>query len=180
MTRVVAVLASLLLGACGVPLDAEPQPFEVELAPPPEVDRAEPGDLAAVSLFLVREGQVVAVTRDLSSPADAMAVIGSLLEGTTAPEERAGLRTSIPVGTDLLTVRRENATLVLDLTRDFAAVGGEEEILAVAQIVLTATNLEGIESVAFELEGVPTDVPLANGALSEEPVAAADYRDLQG
>lgn len=181
MTRVsLAILASVLLCACGVPLDAEPQPFEVELVPPVEVDRAEPGELAAASLFLVRDGQVVAVTRDLSSPAGAVAVIGSLLEDTTDPEERAGLRTSIPVGTELLAVRRENSTLVLNLTRDFAAVGGEEEILAVAQIVLTATNLEGIESVAFELDGVPTDVPLASGALSDEPVAAGDYRELLG
>jgi hypothetical protein len=32
--------------------------------------------------------------------------------------------------------------------------------------------------VAFELEGVPTDVPVADGALSVDPVGADDYSVL--
>jgi spore germination protein GerM len=68
--------------------------------------------------------------------------------------------------------------LRIDLNRVFAAVGGEEEILAVAQIVLTATSIEGVDLVAFQLDGVPTDVPVASGALSVDPVGAADYSAL--
>lgn len=180
MIRSVALAAwlSLSIVACAVPLDPVPEMVEVDLGDPPVVERDVAGDLVAVSLYLVEEGSIVAVTRDLTPPADVMSVLGSLLSGTTEPEERTGLRTSIPSGTRLLAVDRDGSTVRLDISRDFAAVGGEEELLAVAQIVLTATGIEGVDSVLFDLEGVPTDVPLPNGALSDRPVNAANYRAL--
>lgn len=52
-------------------------------------------------------------------------------------------------------------------------VSPELPALAVAYSLLMAvTSIEGIELVAFQLDGVPTDVPVANGALSDDPVGA--------
>lgn len=169
-----AGLCAILLVGCGIPVDSGPEVFDLELVTPSE-DAPVLGDLVAMSMYLVRDETLVRVTRDLPSPPDPERILASLFDGVTEPEVRANLRTSIPLETQIISVSTEEPLLRVDLSREFAAVGGEEEILAVAQIVLTATSIEGIESVAFELDGVPTPVPIANGALSDGPVSAEGY-----
>jgi spore germination protein GerM len=174
----VLVLLSTLAAGCGIPLDDAPEAIDVEFAAAVDGAVPVPGDLAAVSIYLVRNESLVSVTRDLSAPPMLEVILNSLFGPVTEPEHRAGLRTAIPRSTQILSIEEEGATLLVDLSRDFAAVGGEEEVLAVAQIVMTAASFEGVESVAFQLEGVPTDVPVASGALSVDPVAADDYASL--
>lgn len=169
----------LAVVACGVPLDRVPEVIEGNRgAPDPEVEELEVDDLVAASLYLVDEGVIVPVTRNLPEPVDAITILESLLEGTTEPEERRGMRTSIPDGTQILDLEKNGSTVRLDLSSDFAAVGGEEELLAVAQVVLSVTSVENVEAVLFELEGVQTDVPLPNGALTDDPVTGNAYRAL--
>jgi hypothetical protein len=45
----------------------------------------------------------------------------------------------------------------------------------VAQIVLTATNVIGINSVRLTLSGDPVEAPLPDGELTSEPLTAEDY-----
>ena len=169
---------AILLVGCGIPVDSGPEVFDLEVVTPSEEDAPVLGDLRAVSLYLIRDETLVHVTRDLPSPLGPEGILASLLDGVTEPEVRANLRTSIPPGTRVMSVRAEGPLLRVDLSREFAVVGGGEELLAVSQIVLTATAIEGVESVAFDLEGVPTAVPLADGALSIDPVSADDYAAL--
>lgn len=171
-------LLCLGLAGCGIPIDSEPETLVLELDEPSPVNEPLVEDLAAVSMYLVRDERVVHVTRDLPSSAGLEDIVDSLLSGVSSPEERANLRTSIPAGTRLLGLAQEAPLLRIDLSRDFASVGGEEELLAVAQIVLTTTAADSIDLVMFLLEGVPTDVPVASGALSVEPVSAQDYQEL--
>jgi len=171
-------LLCIVLAGCGVPIESEPEILVLEFDDPPPVNEPLVEDLAAVSMYLVREERLVHVTRDLPTSSDLEDVLDSLLGGVSLPEERANLRTSIPNGTQLLGLEQEGALLRIDLSREFASVGGEEEILAVAQIVLTTTASDSIDLVTFRLDGVPTDVPVASGALSVEPVAAQDYQEL--
>jgi len=175
--RVAGLFAILLVG-CGIPVDSGPEIFDLELVIPSEEDAPVFGDLVAMSMYFVRDETLVQVTRDLPSPPDPERILASLFDGVTEPEVRANLRTSIPPGTRVISVSAEEPLLRVDLSGEFAAVGGEEEVLAVSQIVLTATSIEGIESVAFELDGVPTAVPLPDGALSVDPVGADDYAAL--
>lgn len=180
MRRLFLFVAVLCASACGVPVEAEPEVIMLEMDPPPEIEQPLLEDLASVSIYLVRDESLVHATRDLPAPAEPDVILASLFEGLTDPERRADLRTSIPPGSQVLDITEDGSVLRLNLSRDFAAVGGEEEIQAVAQVVLTATSIEGVELVAFELEGVPTDVPVANGALSVEPVGSHDYVELLG
>ena len=177
LTRLLPLLA-LVVAACGIPLDAEPETVTVDAAGSPDVPDEFSGDLAAVTIYLVSDEALVRVTRDLPEGANLQSILESLLGRVTLPEERSNLRSSISAGTELIGVDQEQNVAHIDLSSDFAVVGGEEEILAVAQIVLTATSVDGIDLVAFQLEGVPTDVPVSSGALSIEPVAAADYTAL--
>lgn len=172
------VLVALVAAACGIPMEAEPEILDVKIQPVQESESVAPGDLASVSIYLVRNDALVRVTRDLPSPPSLTSIFDSLLERVTEPERRANLRTAIPPGTRTIEVTEDGSTLRIDLSQEFASVGGEEEIFAVAQIVLTATSIEGVDLVAFQLDGVPTDVPVANGALSADPVGADDYAAL--
>lgn len=178
MRRMALVFVALALAACGIPVEGEPEVVDVELGVPVESDTPAPGELAAVSIYLVRNENLVHVTRDLPSPSSLTSIFGSLLGRVTDEEREANLRTAIPPGTETISLTEDGSVLRIDLNSEFAAVGGEEEILAVAQIVLTATSVEGVDLVAFQLEGVPTDVPVADGALSVDPVGAEDYAAL--
>jgi spore germination protein GerM len=179
MSRIPSLVLLLLLAvACGIPLDAEPETVDVDVDGSPDAPGPVPGDLAAVTMYLVSDETLVRVTRDLPADAGLQSILESLFGGLTEPEARSDLRSSIPTGTEIIGIETEGRIARIDLSREFAVVGGEAETLAVAQIVLTATSVDGIDLVAFELEGVPTDVPVASGALSIDPVDAADYAAL--
>lgn len=172
------VLMVVILGSCGVPLDSEPVLVDIDYEPPPSVATTDAEGLVATLMFLVRSERLVPVTRDLTEPIDPAAIVQSLLDGPTLPEERSQLRTAIPAGTTLIGVEAQGAEVFVDLSREFVSVGGEEEILAIAQIVLTLTSLDGVERVGFRLDGVATNVPLPNGALSQAPVSGEPYLEL--
>ena len=55
-----------------------------------------------------------------------------------------------------------------------------EQLLLVAQIVLTLTGDPGYTAVAFEIDGQPRRVPRPNNIVLEpgEPVTRADYESM--
>lgn len=178
MKRLLPVFLVMALTACGIPVDVAPETFSLEEVGPAIDDLPVAGELAAAPLYLVGDDGLVRVTRDLPVPLDAEAVLGSLLAGVTEPEDRSGLSSSIPIGTELLEFGIVDAMATIDLSADFATVGGQQEILAVAQIVLTVTQSGEVGGVIFELDGVRTDVPTADGALATNAVTPADYESL--
>lgn len=173
------LICMIAIASCGIPLEAEPERIIADVEPPVSTIDQESKDRATAAMFLVGEDELlIQVTRDLSVPVTVEALMRSLLDGATASEARAGIRTSIPVGTEINQIQIAAESVRVDLSRDFAAVGGTEELLSVAQIVLTLTSFEGVRTVSFSLDGVPTDVPVRSGALSGEPVTADDYLHL--
>ncbi|HZB21324.1 MAG TPA: GerMN domain-containing protein, partial [Blastococcus sp.] len=46
---------------------------------------------------------------------------------------------------------------------------------AVAQLVLTATSLQGVDAVQLTIGGEPVEAPLPTGELTSAPLTAADY-----
>ena len=178
MKRLFLLVAVVVLASCGIPVDDAPETFSLEEVGPAIENLPAAGELAAAPLYLVGDDGLARVTRDLPVPVDAEAVLRSLLSGVTEPEDRSGLSSSIPVGTDLLGFDIANAIVTVNLSADFASVGGQQEILAVAQIVLTVTQFGDADGVVFELDGVTTDVPTADGALATIAVSPADYEAL--
>lgn len=178
MREAILLLVAAIVCGCGIPLDAGPEKLDVVADQPPDTNGNQGSSLTTASIFLVANEVLVPVRRPLAGPATVQTVVSAVLVGATVVEGRDGLRTAVPSGTRLLATRQVGSVAHLDLSRDFVAVGGEEEILAVAQIVLTATGLEDVSAVSFEIEGLPTGVPVSTGALSTEPVSADDYADF--
>lgn len=178
MKRWSLLISLLAVAACGIPVDATPETFELPEVGSAIEDLPQSGELAAAPLYLVGDAGLVRVTRDLAEPVGAEAVLESLLTGVTEPEDRSGLSSSIPLGTELLGLAVVDGVATVDLSADFATVGGQQEISAVAQIVLTVTQSADVDGVVFALEGVRTDVPTADGALATVAVTADDYETL--
>lgn len=173
------IAAALLVAGCGIPADRHP------VAVPGGVVRpalgpttTTPAPATRATIYFVQAERVVPVVRD-TTRGDVHTVLQVLLNGPTDTELASGLRTAIRTQSNIRSVRTEGGTAVVDLTTTFVEVGGEEQILALAQLVLTATATPGITNVRFQLEGQAVEVPRADGTLSSGPLTETDYASLR-
>jgi spore germination protein GerM len=175
-----AVAALLVGGTCAIPTESVPEALPGGVVSPVHDAPGEgtPSPSPPATVFLVRAGCVVPVERTLPRP-DLDATLARLLDGPLEDEVAAGFRTAMPPGTELLSVRRVDGTAHIDLSGAFVEVAGEEQILAVAQLVLTATGVPGIERARFALEGSSVEVPTADGTLVPGPLTADDYAAIR-
>jgi len=176
-----AVLA--LAAACGVPTDDEARiarpedvPFELlEAERRPEVgDPAAGATIAEVYLVADQEAALVPVARRVTGPSLA-AVLAELERDPTEAESAAGLRSALADSDVIAGAEVAGDTATVDLSDDFAAIGGSEQLTAIAQIVFTATARSGIDRVAFTIEGASVEVPRGDGSLTSGAVTRDDY-----
>lgn len=175
------VAAALLAAGCGIPADPHPVAVPGGVVRPalgPTTNTTTPTPASQATVFFVQAEHLVPVPRSTTRP-DMQAVLQVLFSGPTETELAAGLRTAISAQPNVRSVGTEGSTAVIDLTPTFVEVGGEEQILALAQIVLTATATPGITNVRFQLEGQAVEVPRADGTLSSGPLTATDYASLR-
>lgn len=190
MSRRAAVVALLVLavGACTIGPQDEPAPLDVSIdddALPLEVDVEGDGPLVdfSSSVYLISsDGELVPVTRDLASAPSVVArlraVFDALADGPTDAEVESGLRSAIPATTDVLGVSFAGGTVTVDLSTSFTSIGGPTELRAVGQLVLTGTTFPGARDLVLRLDGVPTAIPLPDGALTDQPVSLRQFSDL--
>jgi spore germination protein GerM len=183
--------AALALSACGVPISNSPSALPKSQVPndllspviPPTSTTTAPAGVAE-SVYLVNPGQKIeAVNRNVPNPANLSAVLDALLAGPSTQEVAQGYSTAIPVGTALLSVITGPANVTLDFNANFGEIlGQQQQILAAAQVVETVgtytAGANGVKGVYFEIEGNPTTVPIATGAMPQGPVNPAMYTDL--
>lgn len=181
MRRQTIIIAIAVL-ACGVATDPEPVPFDDDvkaavaaaLTPPPRAAPVESGRL--VDLYFIAGERLVGLTRTVRD--DPAAVIRALIDGPGATEIYLDLRTAIPPATQVRTVLVTDGTARVDLSADFTAVGGQEEIFAVAQIVITLTSLPQVDGVTFAIDGADVAVPTGDGSVADSPLTPRDYQSL--
>ncbi|MEY2565711.1 MAG: hypothetical protein QOE35_240 [Actinomycetota bacterium] len=190
MRRIVVVAAALTAAVvfvgCGVPTDDGPRalptrdvPFD--LLAPAATSVTSTTAIAVtteVPVYLVGPERLVVVRRLVESPSSLFRALESLLAGPMADEAAAGVRTAISSQTRLLSVRVQSGVATIDLSGDFAAIGGRDQILAVAQLVYTATAAPGVLGVRLSLDGKSVEVPRGDGTLTQEPLNPGDYTAL--
>lgn len=184
-----AVVAGALvaggLAGCGLSADQEPQAITSELLEPTETTTpATTGATTPATVYLlVREGDatmLAEVQRPVEDPSRAADRIEAVLEPVSPEEQARGFVSSIPADTVLLDTELDDDSgeLVVDLSGALFDVQGKELANAFAQLVLTATEIDGVESVRFEVDGEPYRAPNADGIEQEGAVTAADYASL--
>ena len=188
MRRVAGAAIGLvvLVAGCGVATDDGPRalprgdvPFELLAPSTTTVSSTTPVAVTTeVPVYLVGAGRLNVVRRLVESPPSLFRAIESLLAGPTADEAGAGLRSAVTNQTRLLSVRVQSGVATIDLSGEFATIGGQEQILALAQLVYTATAAQGVLGVRFSLDGKTVEVPRGDGTLSQEPLGPADYAGL--
>jgi hypothetical protein len=115
---------------------------------------------AAVRVYVLREGRVAPVSRQLGAVrATPRAALEQLLRGLAPADERAGLSTAVAAGNRLVSFRVVNGIARVRLTLDLTRRG-------IAQIVYTLTQFPEIERVAVVTPDVAPG-PLSRVALRE-------------
>lgn len=187
--RIATVLAAVAVAvgatACGVSSDSGPRDIGSEERPAealtPGLGTPRTGTGSTV-YFLGAAGPgehapLVATSR--AGADDPTAVLLALFEGPTLEEQGAdGLRTAIPAGTMLRSARLEGAgTLRVDVSTDLLSTGGDVLLDALAQIVFTAVELQGVERVRLLVDGEAQDWPTSSGDSTRDPLTMFDYAD---
>lgn len=183
---VLVLLVGLALAGCGVPTDTQPRaidtvPYDL-LSPAPTASTDTPAPARVPPfVYFVEDDRLVRV--ETTEPTGDVVertsqVLGVLSQGPGERERAAGLETALGQGTRLTVTGVEKGVAHIDV-----AVGDREPSpgrypLAVAQIVLSATSVPGVESVLMTRDGTPVELPLPGGVLTKLPVTAGDYESL--
>ncbi|MDA8147404.1 MAG: GerMN domain-containing protein [Actinomycetota bacterium] len=177
------VLASTCLAACGIadtapaPISRRSVPFQLLDPTPPTTTTTVPPAVAVPEvIYLVGPNQLlVPERRDLPLPASYDQILAALFDGPTAAEAAVGIQSFVTgsISGDTVTVAGGIATV--DFRTDPIQVVGQDQILAIAQIVYTLTAQPGISGVLFQIAGQATQVPTAAGVQISGPVTRATY-----
>ncbi|HEX7166455.1 MAG TPA: GerMN domain-containing protein [Acidimicrobiales bacterium] len=186
MRRALLVATGLaVLSSCAVSTqdgaevaDGDAVPFALldRNAPPVVPTTAAEMEGEDVQLCFVREGRLVPVGVRLATPVDPEEALAAL---ASPPEDAApALRTALadPLVVRDITVGAGVARV--DLALSINELGGDDQLLAVAQIVCTLTARPGVGQVSFAVEGTPVEVPRGDGSLVSQPVSRDDYAAL--
>jgi Sporulation and spore germination len=176
--RAVAVAALLLASACGVQEDAAPRDV-------PEDNRARlsgvsiGGDASgAERIYLIGPGDdrlLRSVPRDQSTPEG---LIDVLLLGPNAQERDDQYSSAIPDGVEVVSIEPQGSRLVIDVSEELTTLSGPPLVQALAQIVYTASEIDGVESVQITVEQEQVSWPTADLDATDAPLRVYDYPGL--
>jgi hypothetical protein len=129
-----------------------------------------------VSIYLLRGEQLgVGTRRSVESPAIALGAMRALVAGPSAADRRAGLGTAIPSGTTVHGVTITGRVATVDLSKSFESGGGSVSMLdRVAQVVYTLTALDGVDRVAFKIDGKHVRAIGGEGIVVDPSLGRAD------
>lgn len=189
-TAVAAILAAVVIaGSCALPTDDSARSIQNDdvqevMHPTSTTSTTAPvGQSRARTLFFIDDDTDVLqeVERQVGLDAGTTDVLNMLSQNP----ETAGLRTAVPQDLTIVGAQLDPAsgTLTIELDQDFAslALTGNELFRAVAQIVVTANQLQvadgPIRSVRFVIGNTVVQVPGGpEGEGQSDPVDACDYQ----
>lgn len=184
MRRVVALTLIALAAFAGCSIQPEASPNDLPEERANVFGEPATGDEAAGTnrIYLLAPPDVEAPQRLRSVQRDVLpaaeSVLESLFAGPNADERDAQLDTAIPADVELLDARPVGQVLTVDLNDVFDDLTPDGLRLAVAQIVSTATDIDGVRSVQLRIDGELRVWPLGNGELTDRPLTQYDYPGL--
>ncbi len=177
VARALALLVTaLLVTGCGVRPQDGPESVTPATASPPQPGGDSSTAGPRLTVYFVRGNGLVPVERRTDA-ATTQAALGQLVEGPTRAEAGTGIRTALVPEVVGVEDVRPDGLVTVTVTRGFTGITGGNQLLAVAQVVWTLTDLSTITSVRFVVDGVAVEVPTDAG-LSDRPVGRGDYRSV--
>ncbi len=169
-----AVVATMMLGSCGVGFDDDPRALQEEASTTTVASSPSVGRLTTV-LYFVREGALVPLEQEL--PDRSPETLLTALSQPPDTEADSGLGTSLPAGTELLGTSRTGDLLTVDLSNEFDNVVGLSRQQAIGQMVLTVTQQGAVQRLEFQVDGetITVSSPLRGDTTV---VDACDFADL--
>ncbi len=154
-------------------------------AAPVEIDRVNPNSESndadaegSYRVYFVGPGErrlLRSVPREAVSRTD---LIQLLLQGPNDTELRESFSTWIPANTKLnSSVSSIGTVLIVDIGAEITELNNPAQIQALAQIVYTATDLEGIDKVKILVNGEEVDWPTEVGTASRSGLRVYDFPD---
>ena len=166
--------AALLLASCGISADSEPRALPVTTTTT-TVRTAEPSGDQRANIYLVTNSALVPTIRRLPARTPTEVMNSLLIPPSSAEGE--SLSSSIPAATRLLGLEEaDNGLLKVDLSSDFEDVQGDARVLALGQIVMSLTELPGVDRLQFFIEGEPLKV-FSGERGDVDTVNACDYAE---
>jgi len=176
----VAVIAGVVaLAGCGVQPDSAPRELPLD-----ERDLIVGNESANVDasgadrIYLIGPGEdrlLRSVRRAASSAED---LVNLLLLGPNDAETQDQFTSAIPSTTRLIDSHTNGQIFTVDLTSDILDLDTQNLTRAVAQIVYTATELDGIESVRIEVDHEPLSAPTPGGDTTTGQLRIYDFPGL--
>ena len=178
-TLAALVLAAAATTACSIQPDTAPREI-------PQNDRGlldpvppEGGEAAgSTRVYLVAErdgGERFLRSAQRGVDATPVAALEELFKGPNDAEDEAGLGSAIPAGLRLLSARLVAGTLQVDVSEELLDVPVPALIYAVAEIVFTASELDGVDEVRLRVNGQSREWPDGRGELQSRPLTTYDF-----
>lgn len=187
LTMVVLVAGAFMAG-CGVRPEsraalAEPGDVPYDLLTPAvpvatTTTQGPAGPTVAVNVYFVQGGRLAPAERRVLTPVALDRLVQTLAAGPTEAENTVGLRTALLSVDVVRSVVLAGGIATVDLAASFTEAVGQNQLLALAQIVFTLTERPGVGRVGFTLEGSPVGVPRGDGAVTLDSVSRDDYSAL--
>ena len=177
----VLLLVTAFCAACGVGPESSARPF-----PPEDVPRGllvgptgspQPAGPRVQQLVFVRESRLVRVQRPVAEVTP-RTVLADLFNGPLPDEGERGLTTALPTGAEVPTVDVQDGVASVSLSPQVLDSGRDDQVIALAQVVLSLAALPEVDEVRFVQDGVPIEVPRADGEVTTDPLREVDYGDL--
>ncbi len=134
-----------------------------------------------IELFFLDGAEIVSVSQGLAGDVPSLQRVLELLQsGPPSGDEGIGLQTALPRNI-VNVVTRSGGVATVDLVGEaYERIDPEDELPAIAQIVLTLTRQSGVGQVRFTLDNEPLPVRLGSNLVSRpgEPVSGDDYAVL--
>ena len=175
MRRAALIAPLLLLTSCGLRADSKPHDVpednQVDLSGPSVGTNAS----GAERIYLVEPGEdqlLRSVKREATSARELM---DALLRGPSPTELDDGYSSAIPSTVKLIRAREQPPFLYVDVTDELTDLSGQGLLQALAQIVYTGSELDGVDRVQITVNGAVIAWPKADLESSTEPLSTYDY-----
>jgi spore germination protein GerM len=183
LSRTALALTACLVVMTGCAIQPDNAPRDIPTDERGQLDPAAPGDAEATGqsrIYLIADDgsggdrELRTVLRDVEPPTPD-AVLAALIDGPNEGELDAGMTSELPTESTLHSARLVAGTLNVDISGEVLEKPGSALRFAVAQIVFTGSELDGVRTVRIRVDGQIRAWPDGQGELTTAPLTVYDY-----